>query len=343
VTMQKETLLFTDERMLEHDAGVGHPERPERLAAVLRSLRERPVAGTRWAAPRAATREEIGRAHDLDYVDSLSALAGQSFEIDPDTRTSPGTIAAAYLAAGAAIEAVTSVVQGEADSAFALVRPPGHHAEHDTAMGFCFFNNVAIAAEHARATLGSERILVVDWDVHHGNGTQHRFYPRPDVLFVSTHQFPLYPGTGASREMGVGAGEGFTVNAPLPAGMEDGDYLAAFDRLIHPIAEAYAPDLVLVSAGFDAHRDDPLAQMSVTEDGFAAMCAVVRDIAAKHAGGKVVLVLEGGYDVAALAGSVRACLEVLRGASPPPRKAPSRRGETATSEAVRAHGKRWKV
>ncbi len=208
--------------------------------------------------------------------------------------------------------AVEAVWAREAANAFVWARPPGHHAEQAQAMGFCLFNNVAVAAEAARR-LGAERVMILDWDVHHGNGTQHFYETRRDVLFLSSHQYPFYPGTGGPEEIGRGAGQGFTVNCGLPAGQTDADYGAVFEDLFLPIADAFAPDLVLVSAGFDPHARDPLAEMEVSERGFAAMCAAMRRLAAAHCDGRLVLVLEGGYDRAALTGSARACLEVLTG------------------------------
>ena len=330
--MADQVLLLTDPAMLTHDPGPGHPERPARLEAVLGALRTPPVPGTDWRAPRPATREQVARVHDPLYVDAVDALRGQYAVLDGDTFTSPRTVEAAWLAAGAAIDAVEAVVRGEARRAFALVRPPGHHAERDHAMGFCFFNNVAVAAAHARAALGCERVLVVDWDVHHGNGTQHAFEERRDVLVFNTHQFPLYPGTGGAPETGRGEGDGFTVNVPLPRGSGDAEYAAVYDELLVPIAEAYRPDLVLVSAGFDPHRDDPLADMAVSGEGFAHLCGVVRGIADAHAGGRLVLLLEGGYDLAALATSVRGCVEVAAGAD-----APNVRGTPRSAAAAALH------
>ena len=218
------------------------------------------------------------------------------------------------LAAGATVAATTAVVRREAACAFVPVRPPGHHAEEERSMGFCLFNNVAIAAAHARAELGCERVLIVDWDVHHGNGTQWAFYDRRDVLFFSVHQFPLYPGSGWVDQVGQGAGLGHTINVPLPPGCGDAEYDAVFREILLPAADAYRPDLVLVSAGFDPHRDDPLASMDVSDEGFARMTATVLSLAEAHAGGRVVLVLEGGYDLAALGRSARRCVEVLIGA-----------------------------
>ncbi|HEY0709336.1 MAG TPA: histone deacetylase [Polyangia bacterium] len=312
MSVRKPTLLISDPAMIAHDPGPGHPERPARLASLLDDAAMRPVAGVERVTPRPATRLEIARIHDPDYVDSILALAGRSAQLDEDTAISPASIDAALLAAGGAIGAIEALYDGTAENAFVWARPPGHHAEVASAMGFCLFNNVAVAAEAARAR-GAERVLILDWDVHHGNGTQHMFQHRRDVLTMSAHQYPHYPGTGAAHEIGTGAGAGYAVNCALPAGQTDADYGAAFESIVLPIADAYRPDLVIVSAGFDAHRADPLGDMNVTEHGFAAMCTAARRLAEAHAKGRLVLVLEGGYDLTGLAGSARACLEVLTG------------------------------
>jgi acetoin utilization deacetylase AcuC-like enzyme len=232
-------------------------------------------------------------------------------------------------------------MSGVAANAFVWARPPGHHAEARTAMGFCLFNNVAVAAA-AGLRLGAERVLIVDWDVHHGNGTQHMFEQRRDVMTMSSHQFPLYPGTGAPHEIGMGEGVGYTVNAALPAGQFDADYGAVFEDLFLPIAESFRPDLVLVSAGFDAHRADPLGEMNVTERGFAAMCTAVRRIAEDHARSRLVLLLEGGYDLEGLVGSSRACLQVLAGGAEEfPRG--SQRARSALAKSKAALASHWGV
>jgi acetoin utilization deacetylase AcuC-like enzyme len=224
----------------------------------------------------------------------------------------PGSAEAALLAAGASIQQTLDVLRGEASNAFALVRPPGHHAERTHAMGFCLFNNVAVAAE-AALQAGAKRVLVLDWDVHHGNGTQSSFYDRDDVLFCSSHQYPFYPGTGAPEEVGQGKGWGYNVNVALPAGRDDADYGAVFNDVFLPIAQAYRPELILVSAGFDSHRADPIGEMAVTERGFAAMCSALYALAQELCGGRLVLLLEGGYDLDGLSQSVHACLEILTG------------------------------
>jgi acetoin utilization deacetylase AcuC-like enzyme len=304
--------VYTDPLFLEHRPGAGHPESPARLQAILDDFQAHPVPGVERRAPRLATDEEILAVHGAEYLAALRSIAGHTARLDADTVTSPASVGAAQLAAGAAVNAVEAVWQGEASSAFVWARPPGHHAEAAAAMGFCLLNNVAIAAEAARR-MGAERVMIVDWDVHHGNGTQHHFEARRDVLFASSHQYPFYPGTGAAEEIGVGEGAGYTVNCALPPGQIDADYGAVFHELFLPIGQAYRPDIVLVSAGFDAHARDPLAGMRATERGFAAMCSSLRALAEECCQGRLVLVLEGGYDLDALAGSVRACLEVMTG------------------------------
>jgi len=310
--MSTSTLILTDRRFLAHEAGTGHPESPARLRAILGELERAPPEGVVFGEPRAATAAEIDAVHSPEHRARLESLAGRRARLDPDTAMSEGSWEAAALAAGAAVGAVEAVWSGRAASAFALVRPPGHHAEASQAMGFCLLNNAAIAAEAARR-LGAARVLVLDWDVHHGNGTQHIFEARDDVMYMSSHQWPYYPGTGAPHEIGRGPGRGFTVNCALPAGQGDADYGVAFHDLFLPAARAFAPELVLVSAGFDPHERDPLADMRVTERGFAAMATAMSDLAREVCGGKLVLLLEGGYDLAALAASTRACLEVLGG------------------------------
>jgi acetoin utilization deacetylase AcuC-like enzyme len=306
------TIVFTDPRFLDHDLGPGHVESPARLDAIMGELGRAPLAGLTFETPRAATDAEIEAVHSPAYRASLAGLAGEYAELDPDTAVSPGSWEAATLAAGAAVGAVEAVMRAQADNAFALVRPPGHHARPDRAMGFCLLNNAAIAAQSARRA-GAERVMILDWDVHHGNGTQEIFAARDDILYMSLHQYPLYPGTGAAGEVGVGAGRGATVNCPLPRGQTDADYGVVFHDLFLPVGRAFAPDLIIVSAGFDAHARDPLAEMRVTERGFAAMGSALCELAASTCGGKLVLLLEGGYDLGALAASVHASLEVLTG------------------------------
>jgi acetoin utilization deacetylase AcuC-like enzyme len=334
-----DTLLLTDDAMREHDAGSIHPERPERLEAVLKALDDARLGTVTRRRPRRATESEIERVHGKAYVDSVLALRGMRAELDPDTYMTEGSVEAALLAAGAGIEGVETVLSGKARNAFLAVRPPGHHAERSRGMGFCVFNNVAIAAEHAR-TLGAERILIVDWDVHHGNGTQAHFYGRRDVLFFDAHRAPFYPGTGALHEVGRGVGEGYTINAPMPGGLGDGDYRLLFEDVLVPLASSYRPDIIMVSAGFDAHRDDPLGDQRVTEDGFAVLTDIVKRLAVELCGGRLVMLMEGGYHLDGLSRSVRACVEVLSGSTAPSTPLASRAGERVAvevGEVVRHH------
>lgn len=313
------TLALTSTALLDHRAPhyqgtEDHPERPERLSAILDLLKANPVEGVEVREPRLATDAELEKVHSKSLLAQLESTRGRSMVIDPDTATSPGTYDVARRAAGAAVEAVEAVYRGQARNAFALIRPPGHHAEPNRAMGFCFLNNAAIAAEAARA-LGAERVLILDWDVHHGNGTQACFEARNDVLFMSAHQYPFYPGTGAPHQVGTGLGAGYSVNCALPPDQTDSDYGAVFHDLFLPVANAFHPDVVIVSAGFDAHRHDPIGQMALTELGFAGMCTLARELAEQCCSGKLVMLLEGGYHLEALSQSVHACLEVLTGRS----------------------------
>lgn len=291
-----------------HDTG-GHPESPGRIVAIERALAAHGLLeGRPLPTYTPASDEAILRVHSPKLLARLEAItaAGGSW-IDGDTYAGPDSLATARAAAGAAIAAVDTVLDGVAPRAFALGRPPGHHATPDRAMGFCLLNSVAIAAEHALAR-GRSRIAILDWDVHHGNGTQDAFYGRDDVFFCSLHEWPLYPGTGGAGETGVGGGRGMTRNVPLPAGTGDAGYLHALDTIAIPAIEAYAPDFLIVSAGFDAHWRDPLARMQVTTEGFAAFAARAAALAARCCGGTLVAVLEGGYDRDALGASVAATI-----------------------------------
>ena len=306
------TLLLWHRRMFDHETGPSHPENRRRFATTLHTLHEAMLPHVRWHdAPREATGRQLRLVHTPEHVARMVATIGTHGQIDADTPISPATYHAAAMAAGACIEAVDAVLAGEAANAFALVRPPGHHAEPDRAMGFCFFNSIAVAAAHGIVTHRLERVLIVDWDVHHGNGTQRIFSGRSDVLFISMHQWPLYPGTGAATEIGHGDGEGFTVNLPVPAGTGDEDALAVFGHIVEPIADVYRPQLILVSAGFDADARDPLGSLALTPGGFAGMLRLLRGVADRHAGGRIVLALEGGYDEDALGEGTVACLNAL--------------------------------
>jgi acetoin utilization deacetylase AcuC-like enzyme len=310
------TGVVIDPRFLEHDTGRGHPERPQRIATLLEWLEAAPQ---RWRRlkPRHATGEEIALVHDGAYVAEVERTRDREwFAFDADTPTSPLSYETALLASGAFLTLLDEIVAGGLDNGFAFVRPPGHHAERAQAMGFCLFNNVAVGAAYLRRRHGLGRVLVVDWDLHHGNGTQHMFESDPEVLFVSTHQYPFYPGTGAMAEHGRGDGEGYTVNLALPGGCGDAVYLDGFRRVIAPIARLYQPDFVLISAGFDAHARDPLGGMRLTEDGFRAMTRELLAIAAEHCSGRCAAILEGGYDLQAIRSSSAAVLEELSAATP---------------------------
>ena len=292
---------------LEHNMGAGHPESPHRLRAIMRQLEQSGTAArlTR-ITPREAEDEWITQIHRPSYLAMLKTHAPASgrVSLDPDTSISPGSLAAAYLAAGGALAAVDAIMSKQVDHVFCAVRPPGHHAEAGRAMGFCLFNNVAIAARYVQKQYGLTRVLIVDWDVHHGNGTQHSFEDDPSVLFFSTHQFPHYPGTGRESERGRGAGEGFTINVPMESGEGDEEYRAVFQKSLVPAADVFKPEFVIISAGFDAHKDDPLASMGLTEEGYADLTGIVAGIATRHAGGRMLASLEGGYHLTSLAASV---------------------------------------
>lgn len=326
-------ILYSD-RFLDHLTPAGHPESPER-AEILRAvaLRAREL-GVDVREPRPATHHELQRVHAPDYVERVAATAGQATALDPDTFTSPDSYEVARLAAGAAIGAVDHAV-ATATPALALVRPPGHHAERDRAMGFCLFGNVAIAAAHARAA-GVARVAIVDIDVHHGNGTQWMFYTDPTVLVVSTHQFPFYPGSGAADERGHGAGEGATLNVPLDAGATDADHCLVWRELIVPRLDAFAPELLLVSAGFDGHDDDPLASQRMTTAGFAAWLSALRHEAERLCAGRLAIVTEGGYDLPALRACLDATVDVLRAPAGEATPWGQPAGETRRGEAARA-------
>ncbi len=313
----RSTGLVIDPRFREHLTGAGHPERPERLEVL-----ERLFTGERYASlpripARPATEEELLRVHSTAHLEAVAASAGRPLtRYDADTAASERSFEAARLAAGAAVELADAVLDGSVDNGFAALRPPGHHAERDRPMGFCLFNNVAVVARHLRARRGLERVLIVDWDVHHGNGTQHSFYDDGSVMYASLHQYPFYPGTGAAEETGAGAGLGHTVNLPVPAAATDRDYYACFRELLLPVARRFAPEFVLVSAGFDAHRDDPLAMVELDTRAFARMADALVGLADECCKGRVLLLLEGGYSLEALAASVEAVLTSLAEPTP---------------------------
>ncbi|MBW2610043.1 MAG: histone deacetylase [Deltaproteobacteria bacterium] len=311
------TGIVKDTRYMDHDMGAHHPENPRRLEVMYEMLESPDMKGNFKNIPaRRTEKDELLFIHSPAYIDRLAATEGREYTyLDPDTQTSAGSYNAALLAAGGLCEAISMVNSGELDNALALVRPPGHHAEKDRAMGFCLFNNVAIGARYAQENLGLDRILVVDWDLHHGNGTQHSFEDDPSILYLSTHQYPYYPGTGAFNETGTGKGKGFTVNIPLSMGYGDGEFIAIFERILRPIALEYNPDIILVSAGFDIYAGDPLGGMNVTPNGFAGLTRSIMDIADSCCGGKLVTTLEGGYDLQGLRDSAKEVLKELAGLS----------------------------
>jgi acetoin utilization deacetylase AcuC-like enzyme len=264
-------------------------------------------------APRHATHEEIGLIHSQSYINFVASTAGQSFvALDPDTAATPESYDVAKLAVGGLCNAIDKVVTGEIENAFALVRPPGHHAGVSNAAGFCLFNNVAIGAMYAFTKYNMERILIVDWDLHHGNGTQAQFYDDPRVLYFSTHQYPYYPGTGSVEEIGRGKGLGYTINIPLKPGADDAQYVKIFRKIVHPLSMKFEPQLILLSAGFDPYFKDPLGGMRVTPEGFACLTRILMNIADKCCGGKLVVTLEGGYHITGLAESIKSALNEMR-------------------------------
>jgi len=331
-------LLVDDVRFDAHAPPGHHPERPERLIAARAGVHGAVGATFQPVAARPASDEELARVHDPHFIEALSKLRGESGYLDPDTYVSAQSVDIARLAAGSLVAMVDAMIDGPLAKGVALLRPPGHHARPARAMGFCLLNNVAVAAAHARAR-GLRRVAVVDWDVHHGNGTQEMFWRDASVLYLSTHQFPFYPGTGALDEVGEGDGKGYTVNVPLGAGGNDAVYASAFERVLLPVLDAYAPELVLVSAGFDAAARDPLAQMELSPEVFGWMARAIGRVTAGSSQGRMALVLEGGYDLVALEGGMRSAIEgmVTRTAVEPGR-APDDEG---VGRAAKAAQKAW--
>jgi acetoin utilization deacetylase AcuC-like enzyme len=309
--------LVYDPLYLWHDTGA-HPENALRLTSIMHVLTEAGLISRLVPlSARDATVEEVATVHFPPYIASVRATAERGGDwADQDTFISPRSYDAALRAAGGCLVATQAVLDGDVDSAFCLVRPPGHHAMPDVAMGFCLFNNVAIAARYANRSRGLERIAIVDFDIHHGNGTQAAFYEDGAVLYFSTHQYPYYPGTGHLEEVGDGPGRGLNVNVPLPAGCGDGEFRRVFREVLEPLLDRLQPQLILVSAGFDGHFDDPLASMTLSVAGYGEIMGFLKGKAAELCGGKLVCALEGGYHLMAEAWSVRACLEVLLGGAP---------------------------
>lgn len=306
------TGIVKGERFLEHRPPGYHPENPQRLRVIYDYLENHREENFVDIPLREATEDEVLLVHSKTYLDDVKNTEGNSGHFDADTYYSRNSYKTAMLAAGSVLNAVDAIIHKDVQTAFAFIRPPGHHAERDRAMGFCIFNNVAIAAKYAQKAHGIKRVLIVDWDLHHGNGTQWAFYSDPSVLYFSTHQYPYYPGTGAMNESGSGNGEGFNINVPLPAGMGDGDYSEIFKRVLMPVCDEFKPEFIIVSAGFDAHKDDPLGGMKLTESGFGMMTQFLMEITGKNSKG-MLLCLEGGYNLDALKNSTKEVLEVLQG------------------------------
>lgn len=315
--MSRKVGIVWDDSFLEHNAGAGHPERPERLTAIQSVLQKRALfERCQHQEIRKATQAELELNHTPEHVRRVLDADGLERTVfDGDTQASPGTTTAALHAAAGAIDLARAVASKRLDLGFSFARPPGHHAEQESAMGFCYFNNVALAA---RALLedGYTRIFILDWDVHHGNGTQHTFESDPRVLFCSLHQYPFYPGTGGLSEVGKGEGEGYTVNIPLPPMLGDDEYVFCFEHIVRPIAEQFNPEIILLSAGYDAHQRDPLGSMQVTASGFATLTRIVLELADAVCEGRCAAFLEGGYDLIGLSTSAAATLEVMLGDQP---------------------------
>jgi acetoin utilization deacetylase AcuC-like enzyme len=337
------TGVMIDRRYLDHQPGAGHPERPERIAVLLPMIEA--AADLTPVPARPASGDELALVHDGAYVEEVAGTEHKPwFAFDADTPTSPESYATARLAAGGFLALLDAIMSGTVRNGFAFVRPPGHHAERNRAMGFCLFNNVAVGAEYLRRRHRLQRILIVDWDVHHGNGTQHLFESDPGVLYVSTHQYPFYPGTGAVDEVGRGDGEGYTVNLAFPAGFGDAEYREAFQKIIEPIARQYDPQFVLISAGFDAHLRDPLGGMQVTESGFKAMAHVLLNVAGDHCDSCCAAILEGGYDLQAICNSAQQVLDEFRTSTAPPPAAPATsRGSALIERIRRVQSRYWRL
>lgn len=315
VIEMRRTAVYRHDLFLEHQPGFEHVESPDRLQVVYEAL-DKADTGPRLSFPTfaAATPEIIGLNHSPALIKRVAETAGRRHDyLDADTQTSPRSYEAACLAAGALIDGMQRIAAKEVDNAFCLVRPPGHHAERSRAMGFCLFNNVAIAAQFGLARMGMKQILIVDWDLHHGNGTQHSFYGTDQVLYFSTHQYPHYPGTGSLFEIGEGKGEGFTLNCPLPGGQGDRDFHRIFQELLVPVARQYRPDFILVSCGFDIYGGDPLGAMRVSAEGFADMTGIVQELADEICQGRLLITLEGGYNLHGMRDGSLAVLTALSG------------------------------
>lgn len=337
--------LLSSERFADHLTPPGHPERPERAGVLRRAALAWASRGHDLIEPEAVDDATLALVHAPEYVAAIRETSGRAVRLDPDTTTSPDSYDIARLAAGAVVDGVRHVLDHPDEPAVAFVRPPGHHAEPARAMGFCLFNSIAVGAAWARRA-GVSRVAIVDIDVHHGNGTQAMFYGDPSVLFISSHQFPYYPGSGSAAEIGTGKGRGYTVNLPLEVGATDADLDEVYRTVALPVLDRFRPELVLVSAGFDAHVDDPLGGCRMTTVGFAHLARLIDGVARRHAGGRTVYVTEGGYDLDALGTSLSAVLEVLasrngHGDAVVALAGDRRRGQSAAAEAKAALAEAW--
>jgi acetoin utilization deacetylase AcuC-like enzyme len=312
--MKAKTGFVYHELFLDHDTGYGHPERPDRLRSIVSHLKETGLwKNLHHVMIDPATEEQILKVHTKRHFNFVKQSCERGIEVldQGDTHVCNESFEIALLAAGGVLAGVDAVCSGVLTNVFCAVRPPGHHAESNAVMGFCLFNNVAVAARYAQEKFGVGKIVILDWDVHHGNGTQEIFYNDPLVFYISTHQYPFYPGTGDRSERGEGKGEGYTLNCPMRSGSGEKEYVEAFQKEIIPAIEMYKPELIMISAGFDAHKDDPLANINLTEESFAKMTAIMMEVADKYCGGKIISVLEGGYNLQALARSVEAHVRKL--------------------------------
>lgn len=313
------TGIVKDWQYMEHNMGAFHVENPKRIETIYNMVEKEITFPFLEIKPRPAKEEEIQTVHSPSYVKILKETSGKErVYLDPDTATSSRSYEVALLAAGGLLEAIDLIMGGKIKNGFALVRPPGHHAEASRAMGFCLFNNVAVGAEYLIKKHGLKRILIIDWDLHHGNGTQHSFYDRNDVLYLSTHQFPHYPGTGYWDETGQGNGEGFTVNVPLSSGKTDEDYLFTYRKILSPITALFKPEFILVSAGFDIYKADPLGGMKISEEGFGALTSEFLTLAKDFSKERILFTLEGGYDLNGLREGVKQVLLQLSGEAKKP-------------------------
>jgi acetoin utilization deacetylase AcuC-like enzyme len=344
-SLPKPELCLADDALFdEHVSPPGHPERPERLAAARQGVNDAPLArAARRLDARDASLDELALVHTSQYVDALSRIEGKTGHLDADTFHSPRSYSAARRATGAALALTDALLDGAADYGFGLMRPPGHHARAAQSMGFCLINHVAVAARHALCR-GARRVAILDWDVHHGNGTEEIFENHPEVLYISLHQSPQYPGTGAVSDVGFEAGKGFTVNLPLAAGADNAVYAAAFERVVLPIIEQFGPDLTLVSAGYDAHVRDPLGGMQLDGDGYAWMTRRLVETVRRGPGHRIGFLLEGGYDLLGLRESVRQTLGALGDeASPATFGAPNPHHAAQIAAAARTQSAFWRM